>query len=66
MEHCIAIFTYELVKSKESFESANTKILTLTNFTSFVQTALNKKYITREQLEHIMDWKKHPEGWVPV
>lgn len=66
VEHCIAIFTYELEKSRNNFESANVKLLTLTNFTSFVKTALKKKYISKEQLTHIMDWKKHPEGWVSV
>lgn len=66
VEHCIAIFTYELDKSIANFESANVKLLTLTNFTSFVETALQKKSISKEQLAHIMDWKKHPEGWVNV
>ena len=66
VECCIAIFTYELEKSKTNFESANVKLLTLTDFTNFVKTALKEKYISKEQLNHIMDWKKHPEGWVAV
>ena len=66
VEHCIAIFTYELDKAKNNFENANVKLLTLTDFTSFVKTALKKKYISKVQLNHIMDWKKHPEGWVAV
>lgn len=66
VESCIAIFTYELEKSKNGFESANVKLLALTDFTSFVKTALKKKYISKEQLTHIMDWKKNPEGWVAV
>ncbi|MBI2658373.1 orotate phosphoribosyltransferase [Candidatus Woesearchaeota archaeon] len=66
VESCIAIFTYELEKSKSCFESANVKLLTLTDFTSFVKTAMKKKYISKEQLTHIIDWKKNPEGWVAV
>ncbi|MBI2659497.1 orotate phosphoribosyltransferase [Candidatus Woesearchaeota archaeon] len=66
VECCISIFTYELEKSKQNFESANVKLITLTDFTSFVKTALKQKYISKEQLTHIMDWKKHPEGWVAV
>ena len=66
VEYCISIFTYELEKSKQNFESANVKLLALTDFTSFVKTALKQKYISKEQLNHIMDWKKHPEGWVAV
>ena len=66
VENCIAIFTYELEKSNANFESANVKLSTLTNFTSLVKTALDRKSISKEQLNHIMDWKKHPEGWVAV
>ena len=66
VEYCIAIFTYELEKSKTNFESVNVKALTLTNITSIVRTALQKKYISRDKLSHIMDWKKNPEGWVAV
>ena len=66
VEYCISIFTYELEKAQNNFESANVKLLTLTNFTSLVKLALKKKYISKEQLAHIMDWKKHPEGWVAV
>ena len=66
VEFCIAIFTYELEKSYASFESVNVKLLTLTNFTSFAREALKKKHITGAQLSHIMDWKKHPEGWVNI
>src|SRR3989338_8423867 len=40
VEYCIAIFTYELEKAKNNFENANVKLLTLTDFTSFVKTAL--------------------------
>ena len=66
VENCIAIFTYELEKSKTNFESVNVKLSTLTNFTNLIKTAVQKKYIERNQLAHIMDWKKNPEGWVAV
>ncbi len=66
VEHCIAIFTYELEKSKSNFESANVKLRTLTGFTNLIRIAVQKKYIERNQLAHIMDWKKNPEGWVAI
>ena len=65
-EHCIAIFTYELEKAKANFQNANVQLHTLTNFTSLIKTAVQKKYIARNELEHVMDWKKNPEGWVAV
>jgi len=66
VENCIAIFTYELEKSKSNFESANVRLHALTNFTNLIKTALQKKYIARDELSHIMDWKKNPEGWVAL
>mgnify|MGYP001567114478 CR=1 FL=1 len=66
VENCIAIFTYELEKSKNNFESANVRLHALTNFTNLIKTALQKKYIARDELSHIMDWKKNPEGWVAL
>src|SRR3989344_1906340 len=46
VEHCIAIFTYELEKAKNNFQNANVKLLTLTNFTNLVKIALKRKYIS--------------------
>jgi len=66
VENCIAIFTYELEKSKSNFEKSNVKLNTLTNFTNLIKTAVQKKFIGRDQLVHIMDWKKNPEGWVEL
>ena len=65
-EYCVAIFTYELDKAKNNFETANVQLHALTNFTSLIKTAAQKKFIAKDQLAHIMDWKKHPEGWVAV
>ena len=66
VENCIAIFNYELEKSGNNFESSNVRLHTLTNFTNLIKTAVAKKYIARDELSHIMDWKKNPEGWVAV
>ncbi len=66
VECAVAIFTYELEKAKANFENANVRLLALTNFTNLVKAALDKKSISKEQLNHIMDWKKNPEGWVDV
>ena len=66
VENCIAIFTYELEKAKNNFENTNVKLMTLTDLTNLTEIALKRKYISREQLSHIMDWTKHPEGWVAV
>lgn len=63
VENCVSIFTYELEKSKINFKNSNVKLLALTNFTSLVDAALRKKYISKEELEKLMEWKRNPEGW---
>lgn len=63
VENCIAIFTYELEKSKMNFKNLNVKLFTLTNFTNLVETALKKKSISKNDLNKIMEWKKNPEDW---
>src|SRR3989344_361707 len=66
VEDCITIFTYELAKSETNFADAQVKLHALSNFTSLIKTAAKKKYIPKEQLNHVMDWKKNPDGWVVV
>jgi orotate phosphoribosyltransferase len=63
VEHCIAIFSYELPKAKENFENANCKLHTLTNFTSLIETAMEMKYISPNEKEIILKWKENPAEW---
>ncbi|MBI2661696.1 orotate phosphoribosyltransferase [Candidatus Woesearchaeota archaeon] len=64
-ENCIAIFTYELEKSRINFKNAKCRLHTLTSFTSLIEAASRKKYINADQKAVIMRWKKNPEAWNP-
>ncbi|MBS4029003.1 MAG: orotate phosphoribosyltransferase [Ignavibacteriales bacterium] len=59
VEHCIAIFSYELPKAKMNFENLNCKLHTLTNFTSLIETAIEMKYISANEKEIILKWKEN-------
>lgn len=59
-----AIFTYELAKGKKNFEEANTPLVTLTNYSTLIESALQENYINQEQLELLKKWRKYPENWL--
>ncbi|WP_253295809.1 orotate phosphoribosyltransferase [Enterococcus raffinosus] len=59
-----AIFTYELAKGKKNFEEANTPLVTLTNYSTLIESALQENYINQEQLELLKKWRKDPENWL--
>ena len=48
---CIAIFTYELEKSKNKFEEAKCKLVTLSNFSTLVEIASETNCINEEDKE---------------
>ncbi|EPH95459.1 orotate phosphoribosyltransferase [Enterococcus faecalis 13-SD-W-01] len=58
-----AIFTYELPKGKQNFEQAQLPLLTLTNYSTLIETALEAEYIDEKELDLLKEWKKDPENW---
>ncbi|MBL7055725.1 orotate phosphoribosyltransferase [Candidatus Woesearchaeota archaeon] len=59
----LAIFTYELEKSRKIFEEGNCKIITLTDFSTLVRTAKEISYISEEELKIVLVWNQNPEEW---
>ncbi len=45
-----AIFTYELDQGKHNFEAADLPLVTLTNYSTLIESALQENYVTQEQL----------------
>ncbi|OJG74318.1 orotate phosphoribosyltransferase [Enterococcus quebecensis] len=58
-----AIFTYELPKGKEKFAEHNMKLVTLTNYSTLLDTALESNYIEESDIDLLKNWKKDPENW---
>lgn len=59
-----AIFTYELDKGVEKFKATNMPLLTLTNYSTLIEIALEEKYINEQQLTLLKEWRKDPENWL--
>jgi orotate phosphoribosyltransferase len=63
VDHCLAIFTYEMEKSKEGFKNIDCKLLTLTNFSTLIDEAIRNHYIKEEDKEMVLEWSKNPQEW---
>ncbi|MEQ3506569.1 orotate phosphoribosyltransferase [Enterococcus cecorum] len=59
-----AIFTYELPKGATNFNTAQLPLVTLTNYTTLIQIALEEGYISEDDLALLTAWKHDPENWL--
>lgn len=59
-----AIFTYELPKGQANFEKAGIPLLTLTNYSTLIQAALETNYINEADLQLLQRFKEDPNGWL--
>ena len=62
----VAIFTYGLDSSVKNFEDKNCKFVTLSNYNTLLEVALENGYIKDNELEKLRQWKKNPkdESWM--
>lgn len=58
-----AIFTYELPKGVENFAEKNVELVTLTNYSTLIDVALDMKYIDEADMDLLKEWKKDPANW---
>ena len=58
-----AIFTYELPQGLTNFEKAQLPLVTLTNYSTMIDTALEMDYIGKEDIALLQQWKQSPQTW---
>ena len=63
IECCVAIFTYELERSKTNFQQADCKLIALTNFSTLIETATEQGYLKDEEKKNVLEWSKNPDVW---
>lgn len=63
VEYCIAIFTYQLEKAINKFNERKCNLITLTNFSTLVEVAVENEYIKPEEKSIVFSWNKDPENW---
>jgi len=59
----VSIFTYGLVKGKQVFEAENIKSHSLTDFSTLIDVAISKGYVSSENQESLLLWSKNPAAW---
>lgn len=60
-----AIFSYEFPVSIKRFKDADVRLLTVSNYSSMLETALETNYIEASDLETLKEWRKDPAAWSP-
>lgn len=63
VNHCIAIFTYEMEKAKKQFADGNCTLFALSNFSTLIGVAQEMNHITPEEKRIALEWNKDPSGW---
>jgi orotate phosphoribosyltransferase len=59
----VAIFTYGFPVSKERFEATNLDVFTLSNYENLLQKAVDKQYVSENELETLRAWNANPAEW---
>ena len=59
----VAIFTYGFELSKNNFENAKCKLITLSDYDTMLETAVKSGYVSESALSSLSEWRKHPDTW---
>ncbi|WP_430611866.1 orotate phosphoribosyltransferase [Flavobacterium sp. JP2137] len=60
-----AIFTYGFELADGNFKEAGVELMTLSNYSTLLDSAVEKKYISETDLETLKEWRKNPSIWSP-
>ena len=63
VEGVVAIFQYGLPNAKKAFEEAHCPFITLTDFTTVIRVAAEKKLIEPFHLDVLHQWAENPQAW---
>jgi len=58
-----AIFTYGFNVAEENFKNANVDLYTLSNYSNLLDLAVEKQYITEDDLIALQEWSVTPSTW---
>ena len=59
----VSIFTYGFPVAAKAFEDAGVPYLSLTNYTSLIELAVEKGQVTPETQQLLMQWREDPANW---
>ena len=59
----LAIFTYQLQSAAENFKAKECELFTLTNYETLIHKAIEENYITPDDQQSLLEWRKDPQAW---
>jgi orotate phosphoribosyltransferase len=59
----VSIFNYNLKISEDNFKAANLTCVSLCDYPTLIERAVETNYIVEKDLKTLEDWLKNPEGW---
>jgi orotate phosphoribosyltransferase len=59
----VSIFNYGFPQAVTAFENAGIPFVSLTNYGSLVQLAIEKSIIKEEEQEKLLQWRENPSTW---
>lgn len=59
----IAIFTYGFDIATQNFAKEEVQLQTLSNYQSLLEQALETNYITKKELDTLVEWNSNPSEW---
>lgn len=62
----VSIFTYGFSVATEAFAKAGVPYISLTNYPTLIELAVEKGIVSANQQDILMDWRKDPAGWKGV
>lgn len=59
----LSIFTYGFDKAEQRFKDKGVEVYTLTDYSTLIEVAQQNGYVTKDDLEHLNNWRAQPETW---
>ncbi len=63
VDHCLAIFTYEMEQAAHAFAEAGCRLHTLTGFSTLIRQAERLGTVGPEEARRAIEWNKAPAEW---
>ena len=63
VDWCVAIFTYDITKSRSTFAQEEMDLITLCDLPTLMDVAIQRKFIKPEDQKVVFDWLENPEYW---
>lgn len=60
----VSIFTYELDEAAYLCQAAKVPYYSLSNFSTLIATAVDKGYLTKEEMSLVLEWRENPKQWL--